>query len=127
MSVQLAFVAPPFGLGPLTGFTLSELEGSHGLFSLVADQDPDIRLFLVDAAAYVGEYSPELSDDQVAAVQVSSPEDALLLVVVTPADDAVTVNLRAPIVVNAKTGAAAQVIVQDGDWPVRAQLAARAA
>lgn len=127
MSVQLDFVAPPFGLGPLSAFTLSELDGSRGLFSLVADRDPGIRLFLVDAAAYVGGYSPELTDDQVAAVQVSSPEDALLLVVVTAADDTVTVNLRAPIVINVKSGAAAQVIVQDGDWPVRAQLAARAA
>lgn len=127
MSVQLHFVTPPFGLGPLSAFTLSELDGGRGLFSLVANREPAIRLFLVDAAAYVGGYAPELSDDQVASVQVSSPEDALLLVVVTPADDAVTVNLRAPIVVNANTGAAAQVIVQDGDWPVRARLAARAA
>ncbi len=31
-------------------------------------------------------------------------------------------NLMAPIVVNAKTGACAQVILEGQDWPLRAEL-----
>lgn len=42
----------------------------------------------------------------------------------TPGEDAksTTANLLAPMVINAKTRAAAQVILTGTDWPVRAPL-----
>jgi hypothetical protein len=38
-----------------------------------------------------------------------------------------SVNLLAPIVVNVHTGACAQVILDDQDWPLQAELATRSA
>ncbi|KQV07936.1 flagellar assembly protein FliW [Leifsonia sp. Root112D2] len=127
MSAQLIFVEPPFGLEPLTDFTLTEVEGSSGLFALTADADSGIRLFVLDAAAYLADYSPVLSDEQCATLGVSDPQEVLLLVVANPGDGGVTVNLLAPIVVNAHTGVAAQIILEGDEWPLRAELAARAA
>ena len=122
MSAALTFVAPPPGLSPLLDFTLDEVDGVDGLFALRADDDAGIRLFVVDAGKYVGDYSPEISDEQSAALGIIAATDALVLVVANPAMEGTTVNLLAPIVVNSTTGAAAQFILEGQDWPLRAPL-----
>jgi flagellar assembly factor FliW len=127
MSVPLTFVTPPPGLGPLTDFTLNLIDGSDGLYSLVAQATEDIRLFVIDAAVYLPDYTPELSAEQVATLNLTVPGDALVLVVANPGASGTTVNLMAPIIVNASSGDAAQVILDGQDWPLRAELGARAA
>jgi flagellar assembly factor FliW len=51
--------------------------------------------------------------------------EALVLVLLTIGHEAAptTANLLAPVVVNARTRAAAQVILTGSDWPVRADVA----
>lgn len=122
MSDVLSFVAPPPGLAPLTEFSLDEVAGAGGLYSLRALGDETVRLFVLDAAVFVPDYAPELSDEQCEALGVGAPEDAIVLVVANPGDAGTSMNLMAPIVVNAKTRVSAQVILEDQDWPLRAEL-----
>ena len=124
MSATLTFIAPPPGLAPLVDFTLDDIEGAEGLYALRAKADANRRLFVLDAAVHLPDYTPVLSDEQCAALDVSTPENVLLLVIVNPSEAGTTVNLMAPIVVNATTGACAQVILDDQDWPLRAELSA---
>ncbi|MCU1424765.1 MAG: Flagellar assembly factor FliW, partial [Microbacteriaceae bacterium] len=42
--------------------------------------------------------------------------------VANPSDEGTTMNLLAPVVVNATSGRSAQVILEGQDWPLRAQL-----
>lgn len=123
MSAAVAFVTPPPGLAPHTEFALAPVDGAGGLFSLRATADPDLRLFLVDPRSVLGDYAPRLTDEQSAQLALASPGDALVLVVANPGADGVHVNLLAPVVVNTATGAAAQVILENQDYPVRAPLA----
>ncbi len=51
----------------------------------------------------------------------------MVLVVVNPSETGARMNLLAPIVVNVHTGACAQVILDDQDWPLQAELAMRSA
>ncbi len=123
MSIPLTFAVPPFGLAPADVFTLAPVDGAEGLFTLVGDSS---RLFVLDAAVHLPSYAPELTDEQAAGLSLTDPADAMLLVVANPggADSTgTTVNLLAPIVVNARTGAGAQVILEDSDLPLRAELA----
>ena len=55
------------------------------------------------------------------------PEERAAARVVNPSESGTTVNLMAPIVVNATTGACAQLILDDQDWPLKAELSARSA
>ena len=59
MTAVLAFVSPPAGLAPLTQFTLNEVSGADGLYSLRAVDNSAIRLFVLDAAIYLPDYSPD--------------------------------------------------------------------
>jgi flagellar assembly factor FliW len=128
MSVALSFVSPPPGFDPLKEFTLNAIASAPGLYALVAAASQNIRVYVVDASVYLPDYLPVLSDEQVAALQLNAPEDALVLVVANPAKTGTTVNLMAPIVVNSLTGASAQFILDGQDWPLQAELgAARAA
>ena len=115
---------------------LDEVDGASGLFALRASgaaaaavAGPDgagVRLFVLDASVHLPDYSPVLTDEQTASLDLQAASEALLLVVATPAESGTTVNLLAPVVVNSRTGQGAQLILEGQDWPLRAELAARA-
>ncbi len=121
-SAALTFVAPPPGLAPHVDFSLDAIDGADALYALTAIADPEVRLFAVDAASVMPDYAPVLSDDQVDALGLRTPDDAVVLVVARMTDEGIGVNLLAPVVVNTRTGAAAQVILEGQDLPVRALL-----
>jgi len=123
MSAVLSFVAPPPGFAPHTRFALAPVEGADGLFHLDAIDDDALRLYVVDPQTVVADYAPTLSAAHVDELGLSTPEDALLLVVVGRGPEGVHVNLLAPIVANRSTGIAAQLILEDQDLPLRAVLA----
>jgi flagellar assembly factor FliW len=121
MSAALEFVDPILGLAGYTDFGLAEVEGADQLFTL-RSADVDLRLYVLDGSMLAA-YAPELSDDQVARLELSSPSDAAVYVVVNPTPGALTVNLLAPIVVNVKTSKAAQFILEDTTWGISVPLA----
>lgn len=127
MSAALNFATPPHGLAPHTDFELREIDGAHGLFALQSVSDSSIRLFVLDASVYLPDYAPIISDEDCAKLDVHTAADALVLVVANPTDAGTTANLLAPIVVNASTGASAQIILDGQDYPLRAQLGVHAA
>jgi flagellar assembly factor FliW len=129
MNIALTFTVAPFGLEPLSAFVLTPIADTDGLFALVGSgttdsgvEDP--RLFLLDAAVHLPSYAPELSDAQAASIGLDSAADAMLLVVANAGSSgaAMTVNLLAPVVVNARTGVGAQFILDGQDLPLRAEL-----
>lgn len=122
----LTFVSPLYGLEPLTEFTLDQLEGTQGLYTLKAANAPDRRMFVLDPGVYVPGYQPELTDDQAGELGLSSPAEAKVFVIANPRDGAPTVNLLAPIVVNCATGRCAQFILEGQDWPLQEPLSVSA-
>lgn len=122
MTALLSFVAPPPGLAPHTEFSLDPIAGVDGLFAMRAAGAGDLRLYLVDPGTVIDDYAPELTRAQTDELALSSPDEAMLLVVARPADTGVTVNLMAPVVINRTTGAASQVILENQDFPLRAPL-----
>ena len=127
MTAALTFTTPPHGLAPHVDFLLSEIDGADGLYALQSRTDAAIRLFVLDASVYLPDYAPIISDDDCVKLDVHTPDDALVLVVANPSGDGTTMNLLAPIVVNAATGLSAQIILDGQDFPLRAELTARRA
>lgn len=123
MTATLTFVTPPPGLSPHVEFALDEIEGAPGLHTLRAAADANVRLFVVEAAKYVPDYAPTFTPEHLSDVGAASGSDASVLVVTTLDSDGPVVNLLAPVLVNAATGAASQVILDGTDFPLRARLA----
>lgn len=125
----VVFLAPPPGLEPHTAFDLADVDGAAGLYSL-ASTGPSggtRRFYAIDASVYLPDYNPEISDEQARQLGLQDPADARVLVVANPSDDGTTVNLLAPVIVNTRTWRCAQVILEYGDWPLRAPLEADSA
>lgn len=120
----MKFTTPLVGLEPLTDFKLSPVDGAHGLYSLRSEERDDLRLFVLDAAVHLPTYTPVISDEQSARLDLVDATEAAVYVVVSPGKQETTVNLLAPIVLNTRTGLGAQFILDGQDWPLRAPLAA---
>lgn len=117
----LHFPASLPGLEPLTEFQLQEVEGSAGLYSLGSQELSEVRLFLLDPAMYLPDYSPRLTG-QLGALGDPSLEEVRVLVIVNTSDGAAHVNLLAPVLLDVTSAQGAQVILEGQDLPVRAAL-----
>lgn len=121
---ELTFEAPIPGLDGLTRFALVRLDEVGALYRLQSLQAPDVRLVVAAPWVCAPGYAPRLDDDACQHLGLTSADDAIVLLVVRPGSSVAdsTVNLLAPIVVNAATGRAAQVVLTDADHDMRAPL-----
>jgi len=83
--------------------------------------DGSVAFVVINSLAVKQDYEPVIPAAEVKLLEIGSPEDVVLLSVVTIRSDPfkVTANLRAPIVVNAKKMLAQQVVLVDSDYPVQ--------
>ncbi|WP_020143827.1 flagellar assembly protein FliW [Terracoccus sp. 273MFTsu3.1] len=115
----LVFEQPMPGLDPHTVYELDAVDGADGVFSLCPSDDPDVRLFVLEAALYAPAYSPAVEGES-ASIGLEPGDPARILVVATPGQGGTSVNLAAPVLVNETDGRAVQAIL-DG-WDLRAPL-----
>ena len=95
------------------------------LYELRSVDKPDLRFLVGVPRAFFPDYTIELDDQSCDDLELHEPADALVLVILSAGADATTTtaNLLAPVVINAHTRSAAQVILSGTDWPVRALIA----
>lgn len=111
------------GFDGLKEFDLVAME-QLGFFNLSASQDENISLLLVDPYMYFPNYEVEIDDAIMSRLNIKDANDVLILSVVTLNNDIekVTLNLRAPIIVNINSGDAEQLILNREDYLVRQSL-----
>jgi flagellar assembly factor FliW len=91
--------------------------------------DPNISFVAIAPAAVLDHYRPDLSPDDVLALGLHDPADALVFNIVTVHPDGVaTVNLKGPVVVNRQTLVGRQVVpLNAAAWPLAHPLPAASA
>jgi flagellar assembly factor FliW len=105
---QRAFVRVPTGAAPLDWLQAVDPSGP--------------RFLVVPPAGYVPGYAPRLTAAVLAELGLDAgTEPELLCLVTVPDGDAAraTMNLRAPLVLDPGTGRGRQVVLADGDHPIR--------
>jgi flagellar assembly factor FliW len=123
---EIALVRPLPGFPELTRFVLVRLGDADEatMYELRSIEQPEVRFLVAVPTAFFPDYSFELDEAACAELGLTEPEEALVLALLTIGDDAAstTANLLAPVVINARTRTAAQVILSGTDWPVRAAV-----
>lgn len=111
------------GFPDLEQYVLVELPEASPLFLLRSVDVPGLEFVVTPPAVFFPDYAPEIDDASAERLGLTDASDALLLVVLTVGggSDAATANLLAPLVINQRTRAAAQVVLS-GDWPLRAPV-----
>ncbi len=86
--------------------------------------EPDLCFLTIPPALVIEQYDIELSEDIVKILGLDSPDDVLLFNIVTVPENVeeMTVNLKAPIVVNIKNGKAAQEVLIDEKYEIRHRI-----
>ncbi len=105
-----------------------EREHPEAIFSLLRSVErPSLGLLVAEPWALAPGYDPDLPEDDLARIGVSSPDELELYVVATLSDDRkhVYLNLAAPLVVHIGRRLARQVILDRQGWPLRHAVAVR--
>ena len=107
-------------------FARVQLDDDGVLCQLRSLEDSSLRFLVMSPVTFFPDYAPEVSDEVVEDLQISSAEDVIVLLVLNAGDslDTTTANLMAPVVVNTATMRASQVILDDPTLPLAAPLVA---
>jgi flagellar assembly factor FliW len=121
---SVRFITGMPGLDQYTRFTLVPIDDSP-VYWLRCDDEPGIMLPVAEAFAVSNTYTVDLNDADRHDLALATPDDALVLTVLTLAMDCdqITANLVAPVVINRRTWAAKQVILDTTHYSIRQPLA----
>ena len=109
------------GFEPLGKYVLLTQDEKTPFWWFQSVEDGSVAFVVINSFAIKPDYKPVISDAEANLLEIASSEDAVLFSVVTIRSDpfAVTANLRAPVMINAKKMLAKQVILVDPDYPVQ--------
>lgn len=112
---ELTFASGLPGFVESTRFTLTPWGPMDGPSYVLRDvDDPAVCFVVVPPAPYFADYVVHLDEPTVSRLSLRDGREALALVIVSFDDDgAATANLMGPVVVNVRTGQAAQTVLAD--------------
>lgn len=92
-----------------------------GIRYLQSIDEPEFAMPVMDPLRIVPEYNPEIEDELLTPLGAITPENLLVLVTVTVPGDItkISINLQAPVIINADERKAAQIIVEGNDYKVK--------
>jgi flagellar assembly factor FliW len=111
-----AVLVPAAGTEGFEDATAEEVEAFWWLQSV---DDGELAFLCVVPWAIEPEYEIEFDER---AVEATSFEHISVLAIMTITEDAITANLRAPLVMNTERRVARQIVLADDRWPIRAKV-----
>ena len=98
----------------------AEKKGEDKIKWLQSMDDPEFAMPVMDPGIVKDDYAPEVSNEMVEQIGGLTEENTFILVTLTvPSDiEKMTVNLKAPFVINSDTNKGFQMIVEN-DYPVK--------
>lgn len=96
-------------------------DDKDGIMWLQSLEEVTLALPVVDPMAIKADYDPVVEDELLKSIQIEANTQFLVLVTMTVPSDItkMTVNLKAPIVINAENLKACQVIAENEDYVVK--------
>ena len=92
--------------------------------------DGSLAFLVVDPATYLTDYAPLMPESLANELELTEETPRLVYTIVTiprGKPEEMTLNLAGPIVVNAVSGKAAQVVIEDDAYPIRFRVLPEAA
>ena len=77
--------------------------------------------FVINPFLVVPQYVPEISDNDGQILELDGPEQAMVMTIATVRLDPfrISINLRAPLIINPKKRIARQIILEDPRWAIQ--------
>ena len=103
-------------------FVLVRLNDEGLLYAFTSVENPELRFLVAPPEPFFPDYAPEIENGVFAALNTKDPDRLLVMVVISAGTEETTANLLAPIIVDRDTRRAMQVVLDDGNMPVRAVM-----
>lgn len=112
------------GFEGLKNFILFPVEDNEVFSILHSVEDDSVGLVVVSPFYVVKDYEFKLDDEKSSELKIESTEDVLVLNTVTLNSDVenMTVNLKAPIIINIKNKLGEQIILDNANYSIRHSL-----
>ena len=109
------------GFEELHQFIIIEVSNTKPIYWLQSTENEHIALPVIISFAILSDYNINIRENELEDLHVENKNDLLVLnVVVIPEDIRnMTVNLAAPVVINAKRGIGKQIIIDAAELPLR--------
>lgn len=125
IAAEITFASGMPGFPTAKRFEIEQWGDDDSPFMLLASlDDPDLAFVVASPWPFYPEYDLNIDDTTVERLGIRSPEEVLVFSIVTIGDEVKdsTLNLLGPLVVNRRTGTAAQVVLHDSGYDVRAPI-----
>jgi flagellar assembly factor FliW len=110
------------GFPSARNFALAPHEGNSPFTWLACLDQLDLAFVVAEPSKLVPDYAPQLGQRELDAVGAEARDDILVLAIVNLGRGDLTLNLAAPILVNARSRRAAQVVLSDTALRLRARI-----
>ncbi len=109
------------GFEELHKFIIIEAENTKPIYWLQSIENKHIALPVIVSFEIINDYNINIRENELEDIRLESKDDLLILNVVVIPEDArkMTVNLAAPVVINAKRGIGKQIIIDAAELPLR--------
>ena len=121
-SKLISFPQGIIGFPELKDFLLiHDGDGNGNIKWMQSIQEPAFAMPVVDPLTIIPEYNPDIEDELLKPLGEITPDNMLVIVTITvPKDiEKMTVNLKAPMIINSETRKAAQLIIEDEKYQVK--------
>lgn len=110
-----------YGFEEIRDFILLQEDDSRTIWSLQAADSPYPSLIVVDPSLLLPGYAPKLGAAERRALGNPQEEDLcwLAVAVIRKKPEDTVVSLKSPLAINVKNRVGMQVILEDGDYPLR--------
>ena len=120
-SKVITMAGPILGFEQLDRFILIVPDEKKPFWWLQSVDDGAVAFVVANPFAVKPDYEPEIPEEIALVLQSERPEDAVVLTIVTIRKDPlkVTLNLKAPLVIDPVTKRGGQVVLADPEQPIR--------
>jgi flagellar assembly factor FliW len=122
---KIVFSQGLFGFEEYNDYVLLDAEREPFYWLQSMDME-GIAFVLIDPFLFRPDYEADISNEELVEIGITSPDKALIFVIVTiPSDGSpMTANLQGPVVINRESGTGKQVILADTRWHTRHDILA---
>lgn len=120
----ITFTNGIMGLERCKKYLLLDHPGTDAVKWLQSIDEPQIALPVTDPLHFYPDYTPKIPREELLQLDITSPEQAAVLCVLTFHHKAkkITVNLKAPIIINTSQRLADQLIAENPEYNIREPL-----
>ncbi|MFO0829912.1 MAG: flagellar assembly protein FliW [Phycisphaerales bacterium] len=115
----IQFPAGLLGFSSYRRYALLQPDEQGVFFWLQSVEAPDLAFVVTDPALWIADYQAQIRREQMDELGLADLADAQVLVIVNKREGALTANLQGPLVINARSCTAMQLVLAEKRWTTR--------